>query len=227
MKLKRILAGVAATAMAVSTMVVASADAVEVCYNTPFQATVKADGKAKITLTGILQGEQDNNPNAGWNDWCCVKIAITDAAGNKTYDCVVGGSVTWDVTVDDNGTPDDDTDDTKFTTAEFENVMWGDCSEDCVLEYDVTAGSTVEVIALGWDSNPDEPYFKVDMTGVDFDMGISANDPSTDAPSTDETPSTDGDTAPKDDNTSTGLAGIALAGLAVSGAAVVATKKRK
>lgn len=233
MKLKRILAGVAATAMAVSTMVVASADATEVCYNTPFTANITEDGTATITLSGILQGEQDNNPNAGWNDWCALQITATDAAGNKTYDVVVGSSVTWDITVDNNGTEDDDTDDIKITTADFTNVMWGDCSEDCVVEMAVANGGTLEVKALGWDSNPDEPYFKVDVTGVAFTTGDApatdtpADDtPADDTPADTDTPA-DGDTAPKDDANNTGLAGLTLAGLAVSGAAVVATKKRK
>lgn len=217
MKLKKILAGVAASAMAVSTMVIASADATNVSFNTPFTMDVDKHATATITLAGILQADTDANPNAGWNDWCCLQITSTDANGNKTYAAVIGGSVTWDITVDDNGTKDDDTDDIKIAPADGV-IMYGDCTEDATVEIEVFKGGKLEVKALGWDSNPDEPYFMVkDVTLAELPEEKPEEKP-------------DGDTKPEekpDDNKPTGLAGLALAGLAVSGAAVVATKKRK
>ncbi len=141
-----------------------------VSYGSPYKTNIEADGKATITLGGILAATNDD---AGWNDWCTFKIVSTDANGNKVYAAVVGASAIWGTTVDDMGTEDKDDD----IVIPFEDsvVMKGDCSEDAVVTIDVYAGGTLEVIALGWDSKPDQAYIAV--KSVTYDNTVTPADP--------------------------------------------------
>lgn len=132
---------------------------VGVSYNEPYTTTVP-DGMTKATITFVpLLGETATD--VGWNDYCTFKITVTNTDGTKNYGAVVGASVSWDVTVDDMGTPDDTTDNVIIKAADA-GVMWTDENLDYTI--DVTGGATLEVTALGWNDSEETsaiPYFVV------------------------------------------------------------------
>ena len=185
MKLKKLFAGIAAGAVAVSTMAVSAfAETVDagVCYNTPYTTTAP-DGAVKATLTfaPILNPDDETAPQ--WNDWCTFKVTVTNADGSKNYMAVVGAQVGWDTTVDDNGTPDNKDDDVGISIADS-MVMFSDVEESDPFEIACTPGATIEVAALGWNDTEETAsvdYFKV--VSIEYEI-----DPNAVAPAEPETP---------------------------------------
>lgn len=234
MKLKKLIAGLSAAAVAASCMAISAfAEDVgyDVSYNEPY-VTVAPEGTTKvdIVLSPIINTE--DSAAAQWNDYCTLKIVVRDADGIIDYAAVIGSSVNWDTTVDDNGTPDDTEDDIGVTADESE-IMWTDADTD-VITLEAKPGATLTISALGWSDSEETaatPYFTV--KSVAFDDGTAGTAPSEDAPAEDapaeDTPAEDtpAEETPADDAAGTGLGAIALVGLALSGAAAVASKKRK
>ena len=198
--------------------------------------------KIKIGLLGISAADKSEDPEnyegSAWNDWCTYKIRIEHADGSVDWVAVIGAQVAWDTTVDDNGTVEDDTDDIKFTPDE---CVKADENGKAQVELDYNAGDVYTVMALGWDSYPDDPY--INVVGVAFDdeeidwpaapggddssEDESSEDESSEDESTEEESSKPGTTGNNGgSNANTGAVALGLGVLALAGAAVVVTKKK-
>ena len=203
--------------------------------------------KIKIGLKGISAADKGAEPDTGsaWNDWCTYKIKITKANGEVSWVAVAGAQVSWDTTVDDNGTPDNKDDDIIIPVADC--VKAEAETGKVTVELPYTEGDTYEVIALGWDGFPDDPY--INVVGVAFDDAEinwpaepqvpdestpdeSTPDESTPDESTPETEESSEASKPGNSgnnggsNANTGAVALGLGVLALAGAAVVVTKKK-
>ncbi len=202
--------------------------------------------KIKIGLTGISLEDKGiaEGEGSAWNDWCTYKIKITKANGDVSYVAVVGAQVGWDVTVDE-GDPDNDDDNVVVAVADATKT---DATGKVEVELPYENGTTYEVIALCWDSFPDDPY--INVVGVAFDdeeidwpaepgnedssEDESSQDESSQDESSKEESSKDESTASKPGNSgnnggknaNTGAVALGLGVLALAGAAVVVTKKK-
>ena len=222
----------------------------------PAEYGVTADSdfsKIKIGLKGITvtdKGIEDGDKeHSYWNDWCTYKIKINKADGTVAYAAVIGDQVSWPTTVDDNGTPDNDEDNIVIDVADCVKAEAG--TGKAVVELDYEFGDTYEVIALGWDGFPDDPY--INVVGVAFDdaeidwpaepapVDESVPDESTPDESTPEsttesttesTPESKTESKPGNSgnnggsNANTGAVALGLGVLTLAGAAVVVTKKK-
>lgn len=131
-----------------------------VSYNEPFTSEPAPAGVTTATITFEPIGVEGTDA-AYWNDYCTFKFDVTDTEGNVEWHAVIGAAVSWNVTVFDNGTEDDTTDDIGFTPAEC-LTMWTD--ENLVVDVDIAEGSTITVTALGWNDTEESsatPYFNV------------------------------------------------------------------
>lgn len=131
-----------------------------VSYNEPFTSEPAPAGVTTATIIFEPIGVEGTDA-AYWNDYCTFKFCVTDKDGNVEWHAVIGAAVSWDVTVDDNGTPDDDTDNIGFKPAEC-LTMWAD--ENLVADVEIAEGSTITVTALGWNDTEESsatPYFNV------------------------------------------------------------------
>lgn len=131
-----------------------------VSYNEPFTSEPAPAGVTTATITFEPIGVEGTDA-AYWNDYCTFKFCVTDKDGNVDWHAVIGAAVSWDVTVDNNGTEDDTSDDTGFPPAEC-LTMWTD--ENLVVDVNVAEGSTITVTALGWNDTEESsatPYFNV------------------------------------------------------------------
>jgi len=219
-----------------------------VSYNAPYELKASSiDGvtgaqKAVVDVSGIMANE---GSDVAWNDWCCLYISVTDAEGAVKYYPVIGAEVGWDITVDDNGTPDNKDDDVIIPVADCTKA---DAEGKASVTVPFTDGSTIKVVALGWNEGEqaDIPYINVDAVTV---FATDIKDPTPDDPSsepssesvadstsestTDSTTSSKASSSSKaasnntTTNPNTGAAALAAVGVALAGAAVVASKKRK
>ncbi|SDB20424.1 hypothetical protein SAMN02910317_01013 [Ruminococcaceae bacterium FB2012] len=200
--------------------------------------------KIKIGLTGISLEDKGiaEGEGSAWNDWCAYKIKITKANGDVSYVAVVGAQVGWDVTVDE-GDPDNDDDNVVVAVAD---AIKADATGKVEVELPYENGTTYEVIALGWDSFPDDPYINVvgvafDDEEIDWPAEPGNEDSSEDESSQDESSQDESskEESSKDDgskpgnsgnnggkNANTGAVALGLGVLALAGAAVVVTKKK-
>lgn len=131
-----------------------------VSYNEPFTSEPAPADVTKAVITFEPIGVEGTDA-AYWNDYCTFKFCVTDKDGNNDWHAVIGAAVSWDITVDNNGTEDDTSDDVGLKTDECE-VMWTD--ENLEVEVDIAEGSTITVTALGWADTEESsatPYFNV------------------------------------------------------------------
>ncbi|MBQ7187107.1 MAG: hypothetical protein IJR91_05690 [Ruminococcus sp.] len=217
----------------------------------PAEYGVKADSefsKIKIGLKGITVAdkgiEDGDTEHSYWNDWCTYKIKITKADGTVAYAAVIGDQVSWPTTVDE-GDPDNDEDNIVIDVADCVKAEAG--TGKAVVELDYEFGDTYEVIALGWDGFPDDPY--INVVGVAFDDAEidwpaepapvdesvpdeSTPDESTPESTTESTPESKTESKPGNSgnnggsNANTGAVALGLGVLTLAGAAVVVTKKK-
>ncbi len=201
MKLKKIMAGILAGAMVVSSMALtAFADAtVEVKYtggtgaDASYEYTVQTD-VTSVSVAIKYADAVDEGKTFGFNDWCGNGIVVEDTDGTKTYYGFGGSQVSWNGSIyekDDSLVPAAG-DDKYFTLTD------GEGSFDLAV---AGAGTKISFYALGWDSY-DGTQYTVTITG---DAEPEAAD------------STSGDVLP--------FAVIALSLSALAAGAVVVTKK--
>ena len=218
----------------------------------PAEYGVKADdefSKIKIGLKGITvtdKGIEDGDTeHSYWNDWCTYKIKINKADGTVAYAAVIGDQVSWPTTVDE-GEPDNDEDNIVIDVADCVKAEAG--TGKAVVELDYEFGDTYEVIALGWDGFPDDPYINVvgvafDDAEIDWPAEPAPDDSipeSTPESTTESTPESTTESTPESkteskpgnsgnnggSNANTGAVALGLGVLTLAGAAVVVTKKK-
>lgn len=249
MKLKRILAGVAATAMAVSTMAVSAfADETKGAEGDAF--LMFADGAwnySNMALT--VDGGTGTDASVTGAGTYTVKATAEDGFGlqvfnvdildfAKKYNCGASNDAYADLDgtaakkqfAIDAGIIIKDVkvsfDGEEAFTVDNDKLVYGDIEGNDKIRIEIfnNWGDTNNSSTDFYDEEIANYVADVAFTEIEVTFTVEIAGENTDTPADTETPAdkNDGDT-----NTSTGLAGMALAGLAVSGAAVVATKKRK
>ncbi len=179
----------------------------------------------------------EDTTKASWNDWCTAYIKYTDDTGYSSYVVIIGDQVSWDVTVDDNGTPDNKDDDVVIPLEDCIKLS----EQDTFMCENGGSDMTAEVIAMGWDDDPDTAFLNVDAVAFtdsdpfEFPSDEEPQEP-TDTPTTTPTDApttapTDAATAPNadsdagNDQPQTGDNGIAVlavvAMISLAGAVVV------
>ncbi len=206
-------------------------DAAGVSYNTSAAVSsadyTDADYTSAVVHIDALN-YNDNTVAAYWNDWCALKVAVTND-GVTTYYAVIGSSVSWDITVDDMGT-DDNEDDIIIPVADCITL---DTTNGTDLTVELTGEEwSIEVIALGWDSAPDVAYAQASFTlsgtteaAVEAETTTAAEEETTAADETttaDEAAATTSDNDASDDGDFSAavylVVLVALAGVAFAGA---------
>ncbi len=229
-----------------------------ISYNNPFhfEPTDLDEDVEYTSATLTLEGMGTTDDPAYWNDWCCYKIVVTDAEGNKTYYAVGGSEVGWDVTVEDAEKEED-----KIIILNADVIKAEAGTGKVVVNTPFSAGSTIDVIAMGWNDSAESadcPYIllkeialgfeSIDVPDsssvVDTTSSTAASDSSSNADATTSTTSSTASsssssasssskattstttTAKTDTNPSTGAAALGAVGVLLAGAAMVVSKKK-
>ncbi len=222
MKLKKIFAVLAATAIAGSMAISASADDIGSCqtndkllYEIDFSNYTGEDLEKVVKVeadlvcdSGYMNGFMGGNIGGTWTDIGQTEINDTDVH-------------TWTLETPDGGLANyilDEKTGEVSSQPYFKVEIWWvnalEAEEDGTV---ITAGTATlkAVRLLDADGNEVAPSGNAGSTETPADT----DKPADSTPSTDDKPATD-------NSTSTGLVGLSLAGLAVAGAAVVASKKK-
>lgn len=252
MKLKRILAGVAATAMAVSTMAVSAfADESKGAEGDTFlmfadsswtysNMSLAVDGgtgtDASVTGAGTYTVKATAEDGFGLQ---VFNVDILDFA--KKYNCGVSNEAYADLDgtaakkqfAVDAGIIIKDVkvsfDGEEAFTVDNDKLVYGDIEGNDKIRIEIfnNWGDTNNSSTDFYDEEIANFVSDVAFTEIEVTFTVEIAGENTDTPADTDTETPAEDKNDGDTNTSTGLAGMALAGLAVSGAAVVATKKRK
>lgn len=218
MKLKKILAATAATAMVVTSVIAASAEEdsvlTEVKVAEKTEITAWSDWVTLDVSAQMLDSEESivivMEPIVGGEKECYIKLAGNDMNGEWSSTSFEGAPASIE------GITYDAAEGTVTVPAD----AWWNYSQIFI------QGEYVTYYGVAWESDTETIEAAKALRAADVGSADAPvkDEPVVDKPVADEPT---GDTTTEDTTSNTGLVGLSLAGLAAAGAAVVATKKRK